>query len=187
MNEATLKQQIFLSGVGGQGILFITRLLAEAAMLKGLPVLVSETHGMAQRGGTVVSHLKAGDFSSPLIRPGRADGLVLLKEENLSQHCCYLKPGGWAVVNAPSLPEADNAVTIHAIDADSVAKETGNARSVNLILLGFAAARCAKAQQLFCSADELIETLERRLSGRDAFLRSARAAFAAGYERGGRP
>ena len=52
---------------------FVTRLLAEAAIAKGLAVLSSETHGMAQRGGTVLSHLKVGDFSSPLIRPGHAD------------------------------------------------------------------------------------------------------------------
>ncbi|MCX5883025.1 MAG: 2-oxoacid:acceptor oxidoreductase family protein, partial [Deltaproteobacteria bacterium] len=52
----TIKQQIIISGVGGQGVLFVTRLLAEAAMMKGYPVLTSETHGMAQRGGTVVSH-----------------------------------------------------------------------------------------------------------------------------------
>jgi len=74
MNE-DIRQQIVISGVGGQGVLFITGLLADAAIDKGLPVFTSETHGMAQRGGTVISHLKVGDFSSPLIRPGHADGL----------------------------------------------------------------------------------------------------------------
>jgi indolepyruvate ferredoxin oxidoreductase beta subunit len=53
----TIMQQIIISGVGGQGVLFVTRLLAEAAIKKGLAVFTSETHGMAQRGGTVLSHL----------------------------------------------------------------------------------------------------------------------------------
>ena len=96
----TIKQQIIISGVGGQGVLFVTRLLAEAAMMKGFPVLTSETHGMAQRGGTVVSHLKVGDFSSPLIRPFSADGLLALKPESLAQHGGFVKPGGWAIVNS---------------------------------------------------------------------------------------
>ena len=71
-----ISQQLILSGVGGQGILFITRLLAETAIAKGLPVMTSETHGMAQRGGIVISHLKVGSFSSPLVQPGRAAGLI---------------------------------------------------------------------------------------------------------------
>src|SRR5512138_1009352 len=76
-------QQLIISGVGGQGILFITRLLAETAIAKGLPVLTSETHGMPPRGGIVVSHLKVGGFASPLVRPGRADGLLALKAETV--------------------------------------------------------------------------------------------------------
>jgi len=70
----TIRQQILISGVGGQGVLFVTGLLAEAAINKGLPVFTSETHGMAQRGGTVMSHFKVGDFSSPLIQPLRPTG-----------------------------------------------------------------------------------------------------------------
>lgn len=96
------RQQILVSGVGGQGVLFITRLLADAAIACGHPVLTSETHGMAQRGGIVVSHLKVGAFESPLIRAGGADGLVALKEENLSAHRRFLSPSGWAVVSAKS-------------------------------------------------------------------------------------
>ena len=86
-----IEQQILISGVGGQGVLFITRLLAEAAITNGLPVITSETHGMAQRGGTVLSHLKVGKFTSPLIRPLQADGLLALTADNLSRHGFYLK------------------------------------------------------------------------------------------------
>ena len=74
------RQQILVSGVGGQGVLFVSRLLAEAAIGKGLSVLTSEIHGMAQRGGTVVSHLKVGGLPGPpdprgaRRRPHRAPG-----------------------------------------------------------------------------------------------------------------
>ena len=98
MNE-TIQQQIVISGVGGQGVLFVTRLMAEAAIRKGLPVLTSETHGMAQRGGTVISHLKVGAYSSPLIRTGQADVLLAMKDEGAAQHGHYLHRDGWAVVN----------------------------------------------------------------------------------------
>lgn len=103
-------QQLIISGVGGQGILFLTRILAEAAMGKGMRVMTSETHGMAQRGGVVISHLKAGDFASPLVRPGLADGLIAMKEENVALHRHFLRPGGWIIVNAKPLRSAWTAI-----------------------------------------------------------------------------
>ena len=60
-----MKQQIIVSGLGGQGALTLTRLLAEAAAAMGLAVITSETHGMAQRGGTVISMIKVGPFGVP--------------------------------------------------------------------------------------------------------------------------
>jgi indolepyruvate ferredoxin oxidoreductase beta subunit len=136
MSEST-RQQIIISGVGGQGVLFVTRLLAEAAIAKGLPVFTSETHGMAQRGGTVLSHLKVGGFSSPLIRPSQADGLLMLKAENILQHGGFLKSDGWAVANGVdgTLPETD--ISLDIIDADSLAQKIANPKSTNLIVLGF--------------------------------------------------
>ena len=95
------RRQIVLSGVGGQGVLFLSRLLAEAAIAAGFSVLASETHGMAQRGGVVVSHLKVGGFDSPLVRTGRADLLLVLKEENVALHREFLADGGALIVNAP--------------------------------------------------------------------------------------
>ena len=68
-----MKQQIIVSGLGGQGALTLTRLLAEAAAAMGLSVITSETHGMAQRGGTVISMIKVGPFQGPLIPAGEAD------------------------------------------------------------------------------------------------------------------
>ncbi|MCJ7684480.1 MAG: 2-oxoacid:acceptor oxidoreductase family protein, partial [Desulfobacteraceae bacterium] len=65
-----------LSGLGGQGILFMTKLLARSAVNKGLKILVAETHGMAQRGGSVVSHLRVGDVKGSLVRAGSAHILL---------------------------------------------------------------------------------------------------------------
>ena len=66
-----MKQQLIVSGIGGQGVLFLTRVIAQAAVNRQMPVLTAETHGMAQRGGTVLSTIKVGDFASPLIRAGQ--------------------------------------------------------------------------------------------------------------------
>ncbi len=129
-------QQIIISGLGGQGVLFITKLLAGAAMADNLPVLTSETHGMAQRGGNVISYLKIGDFSGPLIRPATADALIALKAESFAHHSYFLKPGGLAVVNSPR-PVEDDKYNVFSGDAAALAEKAGNARSENVAMLGF--------------------------------------------------
>ncbi len=158
-----VEQQIVISGVGGQGVLFVTRLLAEAAIRLDLPVLTSETHGMAQRGGTVISHLKVGHFTSPLIRRGLADGLLALKVENVAGgHDTYLKPGGWTVVNNPEPPAHPAAGPVWAVDADAVAEQLDNPRAVNLIVLGYALSR--PDLQLFCDPDTVAAVIHQELA-----------------------
>lgn len=181
-----VRQQIVVSGVGGQGVLFIGRLLAEAAIGRGLPVLASETHGMAQRGGTVIAHLKVGSFSSPLVRPGRADVLILLKEENAASHGRYLRAGGWAAVNARSAPAALAGTASRIVDADAMARETGLGKAVNLIVLGRAlagppAGSASRAAGLFCTADEIRNILRGRLARREELLDASLAAFDLGF------
>ena len=181
-----MKQQLIISGVGGQGVLFVTRLLAEAAISKGLSVFTSETHGMAQRGGTVLSHLKVGDFSSPLIRPLQADGLIMLKAENMLPHGGFLKEGGWAVVNGhkDALPDVD--IPAAAVDADTLAQKIENPKSVNLVVLGFALARAAKAageqDSLFCSFEDIKAVLKGRFAKNKKMLDASLKALQAGYE-----
>jgi indolepyruvate ferredoxin oxidoreductase beta subunit len=176
--------QIVISGIGGQGVLFVTRLLAEAAIAKGLPVFTSETHGMAQRGGTVISHLKIGAFDSPLITPGRADGLIALKAENIARHGGYLKPGGWTTVNRADSPPEHTARRIWGLDADGLAGQLGAPQSVNLIMLGFTltavAATDSDSDALFCTPMEIAAILERRLNGRTSQLNASRRALEAG-------
>ena len=184
MNNS-VPQQVIISGVGGQGVLFVTRLLAEAAINKGLPVFTSETHGMAQRGGTVLSHFKVGDFSSPLIRPRQADILVLLKSENLKQHGNFLKTDGWAVSNGTEAIDADFSAPVKTIDADTLAQDLENPKAVNLIVLGFALATAEKAatddKQLFCSTDDIKSVLKNRFGKNESMLNASLKALEAGY------
>jgi len=189
MTEAT-RQQVIISGVGGQGVLFVTRLLAEAAINKGLPVFTSETHGMAQRGGTVLSHLKVGDFASPLIRPLQADILVLLKAENLKQHSSFLKPDGWAVSNGTDDIENESQTAVRTVDADTVAQKINNPKAVNLVVLGFALAAAkkvtAEGKQLFCTAEDIKTVLKNRFGKNQKMLGASLRALEAGYKAKGK-
>jgi indolepyruvate ferredoxin oxidoreductase, beta subunit len=131
-----LKQQIIVSGLGGQGALTLTGLLAEAAAAAGLAVITSETHGMAQRGGTVISMIKVGPFRGPLIAAGEADTGLFLHLKNLALHRFYMRPEGRMFVNAASAGDYFN------VDARALAEKHGLPPvAANLILLGFAAGR----------------------------------------------
>jgi indolepyruvate ferredoxin oxidoreductase beta subunit len=175
MNE-TIHQQIVISGVGGQGVLFVTRLMAEAAIRKGLPVLTSETHGMAQRGGTVISHLKVGAYTSPLIRTGQADVLLAMKDEGAAQHGHYLHRDGWAVVNGAALAQG-----WRQLDADGLAHQIGNPRAVNLVVLGGALAEGAP-HPLFCTAEDIRAVMAERLAAKPALLEKSYKALDAGLQ-----
>ena len=181
-----LRQQIVLSGVGGQGILFLSRLLAEAAIACGFPVLTSETHGMAQRGGVVVSHLKVGGFDSPLVRSGRADLLLVLKEENVALHREFLTDDGALVINASAPTDAGPRVRVYTVDADALALSAGTPHAVNLVLLGFALARVGggTAGGLFCAAGEIREALLRRQGAGGSRLAASLSALDLGIAHG---
>lgn len=140
---------ILVAGVGGQGILFITNLLARAASRRGWPVIASETHGMAQRGGSVVSHLRLGRREvGPLIPLGKADLLLGLDEDEGIRHLGYLRRGGSLMVEEgkgklelPSLRRYIDMMGIKAgaFPAAKKAKDMGYPLGANLILVGKAA------------------------------------------------
>jgi len=132
MTDAIPDAQIVICGRGGQGILFLTRLLDEVALSLGLNVISSETHGMAMRGGSVVSYVKIGNFNSPLIRSGQGDILFALAESELplTRHLLK-KKGGQIYVNSPETKPG-------AIDASAKAEALGSLVVSNLVLLGFA-------------------------------------------------
>lgn len=148
-----MRQQIVISGLGGQGVLFLTRVIAEAALRQGAAVLTAETHGMAQRGGSVLSTVKVGAFHSPLIARGTADLGLFLAAENLPVHGSLLRPDGALVVGT-----AEPGVYRH-VDAAAVARELGAPVLANLVLLGFAV-----AAGLLCIGQEGVEETIRAIS-----------------------
>lgn len=166
-------QQIIVSGIGGQGVLFVTRILAETALALGNSVMISETHGMAQRGGNVISHLKVGKAAlvSPLIRPGRADIFLGLHPDSLKVHGYYLQASGKAFCNEP--PEGAEL----SLDAAGIATSLGAPVAANLVLLAFAAA----SGFLFCQPKHLEQQLI-KIGGKrlELNLRAFRAGLDAG-------
>jgi indolepyruvate ferredoxin oxidoreductase beta subunit len=149
-----MNAQLILSGVGGQGILFATKVLAEAARRAGAAVTGSETHGMSQRGGSVISHLKIGGYHSPLVREATADAVIALDADEAYRALRFLRPataqraGALLVANAPAGFPAptlarllDGAgIATRAVDATAVAAALNAPLSVNLVILGVAAA-----------------------------------------------
>jgi indolepyruvate ferredoxin oxidoreductase, beta subunit len=168
-----MKQQIIVSGLGGQGAVTLTRLLAEAALVLGLPVITSETHGMAQRGGSVISMVKVGPYRGPLVPAGAADLGLFLHEKNLAVHRHFVKPQGTVVVNGA---EAGDYLSL---DALSLAAGLGLPPvSANLIILGFAAGQGV----LFCQGGLLEEIIREKSPERfrDGNLQAFRAGAQAG-------
>jgi indolepyruvate ferredoxin oxidoreductase beta subunit len=137
---------IILCGLGGQGILFMTKILAHAAMEKGLNVLGAETHGMAQRGGSVVSHLRIGEVGSSLVRMGAAQFLLALEENEGYRNLPFLADKGRIYVNTGSgdfpLKEVKTfldgkGIRYGKIPANLMALEMNAPRASNLALLGY--------------------------------------------------
>lgn len=144
-----MRLNLIIAGIGGQGILFATRILSEAALDAGLDVIGAETHGMSQRGGSVVSHLKIGGQGGPLVRRGAADVLLALDPDEGHKTLSFLRDGGVAFVNTerPAYPRSDvaahlagRAIQVHTIDADGIAREVGYPTLANVALIGFALA-----------------------------------------------
>ena len=172
-----MRQRILFTGVGGQGTLLASRLLGEAVMAEGLDVCVSEVHGMAQRGGVVESTVMLGGISGPIISEGEAD--VLVSFEPLETIRALPKCSRKSIIITNTVPiepftvklgqaeypdvdqwvgfMKDNYATVKALDADSLAKEAGTAKAVNVVLIGTLAATGV----LPVSADVLRETIRR--------------------------
>ncbi|MFQ6102201.1 MAG: indolepyruvate oxidoreductase subunit beta [Anaerolineae bacterium] len=140
--------KLVLAGVGGQGVLFATRLLSETAQALGMDFISSEIHGMSQRGGSVVSHLKIGPYESPLVCRGSADALLAFTLDEGYRNLSFLRPGGDWVVTCPELEAldgriraylAERGVRLHSLDADGLAQESP--RVANVALVGFATGR----------------------------------------------
>ncbi len=126
--------QIVLCGRGGQGIVFLTRLIGDIATAKGLNVISAETHGMAVRGGSINSCVKIGEYKSSLVRWGKADFLISLDENETENNRHFLKENGMILENSTS---GSTSETVR-IDATGLARELGMAQLENVVTLGMA-------------------------------------------------
>lgn len=175
------KIDFVLAGVGGQGIVVMSDLLAEAGMAAGFDVKKSDVFGMAQRGGSVVSYVRFGErVYSPLPRAGDVDLLVALEKLEAARWASLLRPGGVAVVNDHSVfPLSVSAgadryptdeevaglltregVEMHLVRAAEAAARLGNPRVVNVVMLGFVAALLPLPWEVW------VATVERRVPAR---------------------
>jgi len=153
--------RVVIAGVGGQGTLLATRLIAETAIKQGLNVRIGETYGMAQRGGPVMGHIQIGEAYSPQIRPGEADALLGFEiAEATRRGVTYLKQGGLAIVNSKKIPPVEVisgmrkypeegelirllkgvSSKVVVFDATSLAEKAGDPIATNVVMLGALAA-----------------------------------------------
>jgi indolepyruvate ferredoxin oxidoreductase beta subunit len=152
---------VLMAGVGGQGVLLASETLALAALESGVQAKQSEVHGVAQRGGSVVSHVRFGArVHSPLIRAGEADFLYAAERLEALRYAHTVKPGGAVVMDEraippvrmpdePEQPYPENVaeflrgkgLEVLVVDAIGAAVELGEKRCANVILLGSLATR----------------------------------------------
>ena len=171
-----MTENIVLCGVGGQGTILASKLISAAAMKKGLEVMSAETIGMAQRGGSVFSHIRVGGtIVAPMFRRGSADIIIAFEPGEAVRQLPYLKSGGTVVCNSSaSMPTTaalkggdysgqemtaylEKAVLpgrLFLVDGQDAARQLGNPRVLNMILLGTAArsgAFCLSEEDLLCA------------------------------------
>lgn len=182
---------ILFSGVGGQGILLASEITSYALMAAGFEVKKSEVHGMAQRGGSVVAHLRYGQkVYSPLIEPGTTDILAAFELMESVRYMPYLNPNSKVIVNTQRIaPPSVNAGTepypegiietlrskgldVHPIDAFEAARKVGELRAVNMVMVGALSAFVDVDQRCFT------DTITQRV--KKAFIEPNLAAFALG-------
>jgi len=184
-----MKNDIILAGVGGQGILTIAAIIGKAALKAGLNVKQSEVHGMAQRGGAVLAHLRlsSAPIHSDLIADGTADVIIAVEPMEALRHVGGLAPTGAIVTNStpvlnipyPELEAVLDAIRTYPrhliIDANGIAAETASARAMNIVMLG--------AVSRFIDIDETLlkEVLTETFSRKgDAVVEANLKAFDAG-------
>ena len=140
--------QYVVVGLGGQGILFSSKVLGHIALSRGAHVMGSEVHGMAQRGGSVVSHFKIGEYASPLVRTGDADLLLAFDQNEGFRNLQFLRSGGHALINLHQ-PEAvenehlqkfarEREISLHTIPGYNLLRQHMGGRFLflNVLLLG---------------------------------------------------
>lgn len=170
---------ILFTGVGGQGILLASEITAYSLLAAGFDAKKSEVHGMAQRGGSVTAQLRYGKkVYSPLIEPGNADIMVAFEMMEAARYLPYLHKGSKVVVNTQKiLPPAvatgqttypeniletlvNNDISVTTVDALDLAREVGEVRTVNVVMVG------AMAEFLPIDPSVCIDVIEKRVPER---------------------
>ena len=174
-----MNKNIILCGVGGQGTILASRLIATAAMDKDIPIKTAETIGMAQRGGSVFSHLRLGEgTNSPLIGRGEVDLIIGFEPGETVRQLPFLKKGGTVVVSSrPVMPVSAmigqssydapqmieylkaNVENLVIVDADKAAEDLGSAKTLNVVLLGAA----LRSGELGLSEEDLTDAIREKV------------------------
>ena len=152
-----MTKNIMIVGVGGQGTLLTSRIIGKTAMTMGYDVKISEVHGMAQRGGSVVTFVRFGEkVSEPVVEEGQADVIIAFERLEALRYAHFLKKDGVLVVNdcridpmtvvigARTYPEGiienlRKSHSVYTIDGQAIALELGNSKVLNSVVLGYAA------------------------------------------------
>ena len=152
-----MTKNIMIVGVGGQGTLLTSRIIGKAALSEGCDVKISEVHGMAQRGGSVVTFVRFGEkVNEPVVEEGQADVIISFERLEALRYAHFLKKDGVLVVNdcridpmtvvigAKTYPEniideLKKEHKVYAIDGQKIAIELGNSKVLNSVVLGYAA------------------------------------------------
>ena len=188
--------RLIIVAVGGQGNLLASKVLGEAALISGVPVRMSEIHGMAQRGGIVESAIIFGDATSSIISDGEADILLGFEPVETLRAMNRCNKSTRVITNTSTLPPftvsigegvypevghvkqliSEKCASLVAFDALALAKEAGSPMSVNIVLLG----ALTQSGALEFSKDNVIEAIKRRV--KPAFLDMNLHAFELGFD-----
>ena len=142
-----------LTGIGGQGIISLANVMANAALKSGTNVIVAETHGLSQRGGSVIVHVRMGDVEAPLIAKHNGDVMISLEPIEAARYVDYLKKGSTVLVEKSIIPPALPDIKVPTLDeiieflnarglkpivipAVELAKKNGNPLGANMFMLG---------------------------------------------------
>ena len=182
---------IMVVGVGGQGTLLTSRIIGKCALEAGHDVKLSEVHGMAQRGGSVVTFVRFGEVvREPVVEEGSVDVLISFERLEALRYAHFLKPDGKIIVNdcridpmtvvigAKEYPEniienLSNAHKVYSIDGGKIALELGNSKVLNSVVLGLA------AKHIGFSEEEWLEVLRKTVPQKTVEINVA--AFKAGF------
>ncbi len=193
-----MKRDVILAGVGGQGVLSIATIIAKSAVAQGLRVRQSEVHGMSQRGGSVLAHLRLSDgpIAGDLVPRGGADLIIAMEPLEALRYASWLAPQGALVsaaeslVNIPNYPELSTILDAirrfplsRIVETQALAQKAGLARSVNMVMIGAASPFLPIPAELlegticdlFATKDPSVIDANRRAFrlGRDVGLREA--------------